>query len=210
MTAEPKAHRRRPATTKGKVPVTDQSDASPTADPSGAQAALQSAPISEQSDQASAAGTLILGLGNVLLTDEAVGAAVLKALEPAAAADPDLTLMDGGTLSFTLAGPIGDAARLIVVDAARMGQAPGSVRVLEGAAMDAQLTKHANNVHEVSLSVLFDIARLTDTLPAQRALIGIEPAEVDWGSELTPAVAAAVPVAVAEIAALLARWRAEA
>lgn len=154
------------------------------------------------------ASTLILGLGNVLMTDEAVGAAVLGALKPVAEADPNIALMDGGTLSFTLAGPIGEAAWLVVVDAARMGQAPGTVRVLEGDAMDAQLSQHANNVHEVSLSDLFDIARLTDSLPARRALIGVEPAAVDWGSELSPAVAAAVPKAVAEVQGLLARWRA--
>ncbi|MGD2019578.1 MAG: hydrogenase maturation protease [Thiohalocapsa sp.] len=167
--------------------------------------------MSEQADRVStdSPSTLILGLGNVLLTDEALGAAVLEALAPLAAADPDIALMDGGTLSFTLAGPIGEAARLVVVDAARMGQAPGTVRVLEGEAMDAQLSKHANNVHEVSLADLFDIARLTDSLPAQRALVGVEPAQVDWGSELSPAVAAAVPRAVAEIDALLTRWRAD-
>jgi hydrogenase maturation protease len=88
-----------------------------------------------------------------------------------------------------------------------MGQAPGTVRVLEGEAMDAQLSRHANNVHEVSLADLFDIARLTDSLPPRRALIGVEPERVDWGSELTPAVAAAVPRAVAEIGALLERWQ---
>jgi hydrogenase maturation protease len=152
-------------------------------------------------------GTLILGLGNVLLTDEAAGAAVLGALAPLAAADPDLTLYDGGTLSFTLAGPIGDAARLIVVDAAAMGDAPGTVRVFEGEAMDRQLSQHAKSVHEVSLADLFDIARLTDSLPAQRALVGIEPERVDWGEQLSPPVAAAIPAAVEQVQALLQRWR---
>lgn len=156
------------------------------------------------------AGTLILGLGNVLLTDEAVGVAVLGALQADAAADPDLSLLDGGTLSFTLAGPIGAAARLIVVDAATMGEAPGSLRVLEGSAMDEQLGRHANSVHEVSLADLLDIARLTNSLPPRRALIGIEPERVDWGCVLTPAVAAAVPRAADAIRALLRRWRAAA
>ncbi|MFW6259110.1 MAG: hydrogenase maturation protease [Halochromatium sp.] len=155
-------------------------------------------------------GTLILGLGNILLSDEAVGAAVLHALAPIAAADPDLRLYDGGTLSFTLAGPIGDAARLIVVDAAAMGDPPGSVRLFEGAAMDRQLSQHAKSVHEVSLADLFDIARLTDSLPAQRALIGIEPQQVDWGVQLTPPVAAAGPEAISQIQALLRRWRGQA
>jgi len=151
--------------------------------------------------------TLILGLGNVLLTDEAVGAAVLRALESAAAADPDLILLDGGTLSFTLAGPIGEAARLVVVDAAALGGPPGTVRVFEGEAMDAQLSRHATSVHEVSLADLLDMARLTDSLPPKRALIGIEPATLDWGETLTPPVAAAVPEAVAAIGHLLAKWR---
>jgi len=151
--------------------------------------------------------TLILGLGNVLLTDEAVGAAVLKACAPLAERDPDLLLLDGGTLSFTLAGPIGAAARLVVVDAAALGTPPGTVRTFEGAAMDTQLGRHAKSVHEVSLADLLDIARLTDSLPPQRALIGIEPERVDWGDTLSPPVAAAVPVAVAEIERMLSKWR---
>jgi hydrogenase maturation protease len=155
----------------------------------------------------SATGTLILGLGNVLLTDEAVGAQVLKHLEPLAEQDPDLTLYDGGTLSFTLAGPIGDAARLIVVDAAAMKDPPGTVRLFEGQAMDRQLSQHAKSVHEVSLADLFDIARLTDSLPPHRALIGIEPERVDWGEQLTPTVAAAIPRAIDQITQLLTRWR---
>ena len=154
-------------------------------------------------------GTLILGLGNVLLTDEAVGVAVLAALADDARADPNLSLLDGGTLSFTLAGPIGDAAQMIVIDAAALGEPPGSIRVFEGAAMDEQLSRHAKSVHEVSLSDLMDIARLTDSLPRRRALIGIEPERVDWGSELSPPVAVAVPRAAAEVRSLLNRWRTE-
>jgi hydrogenase maturation protease len=150
--------------------------------------------------------TLILGLGNVLMTDEAVGAAVIHRLEAGAGPDAPLRFIDGGTLSFTLAGPIGDCPRLIVVDAAAMGDAPGSVRVFEGADMDRQLKAHAKTVHEVSLSDLMDMARLTDTFPAQRALVGIEPAFIGWGEHLTPAVEAAVPLAIAEIRRLLASW----
>ena len=150
--------------------------------------------------------TLILGLGNVLLADEAVGAAVIRRLESEADPAAPLRFLDGGTLSFTLAVPIAECPRLIVIDAAAMGDTAGSVRVFEGEAMDRQLRRHAKSVHEVSLADLLDIARLTDSLPARRALIGIEPAMIDWGDELTPAVAAAVPVALERVWELLARW----
>jgi hydrogenase maturation protease len=150
--------------------------------------------------------TLILGIGNVLLTDEAVGAVVVRRLEAESDPATPLRFLDGGTLSFTLADPIADCARLIVIDAAVMGDAPGSVRVFEGEAMDRQLSQHARSVHEVSLIDLLDIARLTDSLPERRALIGIEPALVDWGDTLTPAVEAAVPIAMAQVRVLLSRW----
>jgi hydrogenase maturation protease len=151
--------------------------------------------------------TLILGLGNVLMTDEAVGAEVVRRLGQEAGSDASLMLVDGGTLSFTLALPIGECPHLIVVDAAAMGEPPGSVRVFEDEAMDRQLSVNAKTVHEVSLSDLMDIARLTDTLPLRRALVGIEPELVGWGDRLTPAVEAAIPEAIARIRALLERWR---
>lgn len=153
--------------------------------------------------------TLILGLGNVLMTDEAVGAEVVRRLEQESASDTSLHFIDGGTLSFTLALPIGDCPRLIVVDAAAMGEPPGTVRVFEGEAMDRQLSTNAKTVHEVSLSDLMDIARLTDTLPARRALVGIEPEFVGWGDRLTPAVESAVPKAISRIQTLLTDWEAQ-
>lgn len=150
--------------------------------------------------------TLILGLGNVLLTDEAVGAVVVRRLSEIDPEGERAHYLDGGTLSFTLASPIAEARNLIVVDAAAMGEQPGTVRVLEDEAMDRQLSAHAKSVHEVSLSDLMDIARLTDSLPRHRALIGIEPKTVDWGDRLTPEIEQAVPDACSAVLALIDHW----
>ena len=154
--------------------------------------------------------TLVLGLGNTLLTDEAVGPRTVERMQAEGGARDGIRYLDGGTLSFTLAAPIAECSRLVVVDAAAMGMPPGTVQVFEGEAMDRQLSLNAKSVHEVSLADLLDIARLTDTLPPQRALVGIEPALVDWGSELTPAVEAAIPEAIARIRGLLKHWRSQA
>lgn len=151
--------------------------------------------------------TLILGLGNVLLTDEAVGAVVVRRLSEMDPGGSRAIYLDGGTLSFTLASSIAEARKLIVVDAAAMGEQPGTVRVLEGEAMDRQLSAHAKSVHEVGLSDLMDMARLTDSLPEHRALIGIEPKTVDWGDRLTPEVEQAVQGACCAVLALIDRWK---
>lgn len=152
---------------------------------------------------------LVLGLGNTLLTDEGVGVHVIEEL---ARNDPDALqadYMDGGTMSFTLAGPIEEAAALIVVDTAQLDAAPGTVQVFEGEAMDDFIaTGKKSSVHEVSLNDLLAIARLEDNLPANRALIGIQPADFDWGSYPTAPVAAAIPLACRAVEELLARWQA--
>ena len=69
---------------------------------------------------------LVLGIGNTLLSDEGVGIHVLHALSQGAPMPDGVELLDGGTLSFTLAGPIQDADALIVVDAANINAEPGT------------------------------------------------------------------------------------
>jgi len=151
---------------------------------------------------------LVLGLGNTLLSDEGVGVYVIDEL---ARQDPDALhadYMDGGTLSFTLAGPIEEAAALIVVDTAQLDQEPGSIRVFEGEAMDEFVgSGKKSSVHEVSLHDLLAIASLEGNLPERRALIGIQPVELDWGSAPSAPVAAAIPAACEAALELMRKWQ---
>lgn len=153
--------------------------------------------------------TLILGIGNVLLADEGVGVHVVRYLADHYPDETGVTFLDGGTLSFSLAGDIADHDGLVVVDAARLGEAPGAVRCFEDAEMDRYLGRAQLSVHEVGMSDLMDMARLSDSLPRRRALIGIEPAILDWGDRPTAAVEPAVAEAAALAVALARRWAAE-
>jgi hydrogenase maturation protease len=151
--------------------------------------------------------TLILGIGNTLLTDEGVGIHVLQALEPSLADSPDITLLDGGTLSFTLAGPIEEADALIVVDAANIKASPGEWKLFLGEEMDAFLMgNRKSTVHEVGLTDLRVIAILAGHWPEKRAMLAIQPDIVDWGEQATPAVAAAIPPVCAAIHELIKDW----
>jgi len=151
--------------------------------------------------------TLILGIGNNLLTDEGVGVHVVRFLQEQHSDSPGLTFLDGGTLSFTLAEPIAEHDNLIVVDAARFGEAPGSIRCFEGEEMDRYLTGNRASVHEVGLMDLFDISRLSGTFPQQRALIGVQPKSLDWGEFPSAQVAPAIARVAAMALALADRWR---
>lgn len=151
--------------------------------------------------------TIILGVGNTLLSDEGVGIHVLGALSARGLPAEGIDLIDGGTLSFTLAVPIEEADALIVVDAAQLKSPPGTLRLFEGEDMDRFLSgQKKSSVHEVGLTDLMTIAKLTERWPAKRALVAIQPEKVDWGDAPTPAVQLAIPEACRRIEALLEDW----
>ena len=152
--------------------------------------------------------TLILGIGNTLLRDEGAGVHAMRMLAGRMASHDDVEFMDGGTLSFTLAGAIEDAEQLIVIDAAQLNGEPGTTQVFEGDLMDTFVgSKRQCSVHEVSLIDLLMIARLSDHLPQRRALIGIQPHDMDWGEQPSSRVAAALPQACDHALELMARWQ---
>lgn len=153
--------------------------------------------------------TLVLGIGNTLLSDEGVGVHAIHYLQAHYATLPDTEYVDGGTLSFTLAGLIEQAQNLIVLDATQLDAQPGTVRTLIGSDMDNFLSHNRKgSVHEVSLMDLLSIATLAEQLPTRRALIGIQPAIIDWGDSPSPHVQAAIPQACAEVLSLIEAWQA--
>ena len=150
--------------------------------------------------------TLVLGIGNTLLTDEGAGIHVLQHLQQIHPETDDVTYLDGGTLSFTLAEAVEDADNLIVLDAAQLNDRPGTVDCMVNDDMDRFLGTSKRSVHEVGLLDLLDIARLTDNLPERRALVAIQPDIVDWGDSPTDSVAAAIPEAAEKVAELMRKW----
>jgi hydrogenase maturation protease len=136
---------------------------------------------------------LVLGIGNVLLGDEAAGIRAVRAL---AARDPPpagAVFIDGGTLGFALAGEVAAHPGLVVMDAADLGRPPGSVELLRGERMDEFLGGGRwHSVHEAGLLDLLAVTRLEGLLPAERALLAIQPGRIEWSETLSPAVAAGV------------------
>lgn len=150
--------------------------------------------------------TLILGIGNTLLSDEGAGIHALNLFQSYHPDSTNLTYIDGGTLSFSLAVYIEDCDNLIVLDAAELKAPAGTVKTMSGERMDAFLGAARRSPHEVGLLDLFDIARLTESLPDNRALIGIQPRSIEWGMSPTPPVKNALPIAVEQVKNLLKQW----
>ena len=76
--------------------------------------------------------------------------------------------------------------------------------------MDSFLSRPRRSVHEVGICDLVQMLRLGDNLPVWRALVGVQPAVIDWSERLSPAVADSLDEIAAQVRALVARWNAHA
>lgn len=71
---------------------------------------------------------LILGIGNILLKDDGIGVHVIHQILNSGAAIPgNVTLLDGGTAGFNLLPELAGPDRIIIVDALKMHDTPGSI-----------------------------------------------------------------------------------
>lgn len=154
---------------------------------------------------------LVMGLGNLLREDEGAGPHVINYLRRNASFSAPVDLLDGGTGGLHLTAELEDRPAVVVVDATRMGQAPGSVQPFAQEEMDRFVSRRSGwNVHDVGLPDLFGAAQLLPGgLPPRRALVGIEPASFDWSSSPSSAVADAIPEAAAWVAEQLRRWESD-
>ncbi len=150
---------------------------------------------------------LVIGFGNILLSDDGAGVQLVEKLRtdlgPGAA-----EFIDAGTLSFSLLSYLVARDAMLVIDAADLNAAPGTIGLFEGALMDEFLkSSRRRSVHEVGLIDLLDMARLQDCLPLRRALLCIQPQRIEWCETLSAPVAAALTGAARMAEATLRRWR---
>ncbi len=123
-------------------------------------------------------GLLVLGLGNVILGDDGLGAAAVAKVESRYRIPEGVRLEDGGTLGLALLDMIAEARNVILVDAVRTGDPPGTLVRLDGDdVMDA--VRDRLSPHQVGVADLLDVARLIDCYPDKVTLLGLTPETID-------------------------------
>ena len=144
--------------------------------------------------------TLVLGLGNLLMSDEGVGVHVVRALEKQPLPG-NVECLDGGTGGFVLLEPLQEAGRVILIDAAADGNPPGTVtRTTPRFSRDYPPTLTA---HDIGVKDLLDVFYIQGGGPeVVLYAIAIDPQQ-PISLELSETIAQAAQVAVAEILAEL-------
>ena len=138
---------------------------------------------------------LVVGCGSLLRGDDGVGPVLIRHLWDRGVPD-GARLVDGGTAGMDVAFQMRGAGKVVIVDASATGATPGTVyRVRPRDGIDFGDGRSA--CHDVGfLRTLRDVAAAGDAPDV--VVLGVEPQTIDWGLDLSPAVAASVPK-VAEI-----------
>jgi hydrogenase maturation protease len=142
---------------------------------------------------------LVLGLGNVLCRDDGLGIAAVEELCRRYAAPAGVAILDGGTLGLALLAHVGDADDLILVDAIRTADVPGSLVRLAGEEV-APAVRERLSVHQIGVADLLDGMRWLGIRPRHLVLLGLVPETLDVGVGCSPAVAAALSLLVEQVA----------
>lgn len=148
--------------------------------------------------------TLVLALGNPLRGDDGVGTAVVAQLERMAV-PPSVDILDGGTPGLETVLLIQGYERVIVIDAADMGLAPGAVTCFspDEVRLGARDMYLRGTLHYAGLAEALALAEAMNMLPPEIVVFGVQPQGMDWEMALSAPVAQAVPQVCAAVLNLL-------
>jgi len=151
---------------------------------------------------------LVLGIGNSLMNDDALGVTAIEELQARYRFPAGVTVVDGGTLGLDLLPMIEGVRKLLIIDAIDMGAAPGDLFRLEG---DEVPRAFANklSVHQMGVQDLLAVAELQGHVPEKLVVWGVQPGSIEMEMRLTPAVAEAMAPLLDGVVKELAGWRVE-
>ncbi len=151
------------------------------------------------------ARTLVLGVGNLLLSDDGVGVHAVRRLQERLDLPREVQILDGGTLGLDLLPYLEKVDQLLIIDAVDDGRPPGTLVRLAGDQVPAYLAVKMSP-HEIGLPDLLFAAQLREHYPREVVIWGVQPASTEVGLDLSPPVAAQLDTLVEKVLGDLAGW----
>jgi hydrogenase maturation protease len=148
---------------------------------------------------------MVLGLGNTLNRDEGLGVCALKMLAERLGNQADVEFVDGGVLGLNLLPWVEASSHLLVLDAVNARQPPGTLIELH----KEQIPLYAGiklSDHQVTFQEVLGLASFRGRLPEHLRLIGIQPADLSIGTQVSPVVEDSLPELIARAEAVLVEW----
>jgi hydrogenase maturation protease len=136
--------------------------------------------------------TVVLGLGNILMSDEGIGVYIIERLQKQAAKFPSAEFIDAGTGGMNVLHLIANRKKAVIVDCAIMGTKPGTIKRFTPD--DVKSVKNISHLslHDVDILKVLELSKQLGECPCEVIIFGIEPAKIEQGGKTSAALAAKI------------------
>lgn len=148
---------------------------------------------------------LVLGIGNLVMGDDAVGVLVAQRLQREYRFADNVEIIDGGTLGLDLLPKLENITHLIMIDAVETGEKAGTCVRLCGDELPIALQTKVSP-HQMGLKDLLAVSELMGHTPKEMVLIGVQPGSIEMEIGLTAEVQAQLDILVSGVLSELAAW----
>ena len=148
----------------------------------------------------------ILGLGNILLTDEGVGVHTVNEFEKRYQVPDYVEIIDGGAAGLDLIPFIEGREKVLMVDAVNFDREPGYVGSLENEAIPVKFATKAS-MHHLGLMDVLSIVRLSGNYPKELCIIGIQPKSLELGLDMTQEICDKKETLIKRVVDKLSEWK---
>ena len=149
--------------------------------------------------------TLVLGVGNKLMSDEGIGVHAIERLASKYKLPEEVQVLDGGTLGLDLLYYLEGIENLLIVDAAETGKEAGTMIRLEDDEVPAFMSIKISP-HQMGVPDMLAAAKMKDIYPKRLVLWGIQPDVITLSLDLSPALASKVDSLTDKLVDELHRW----
>ncbi|MBV8116165.1 MAG: HyaD/HybD family hydrogenase maturation endopeptidase [Silvibacterium sp.] len=146
----------------------------------------------------------VLGLGNLMRTDDGVGVHAIRILLASGRLPPGVEAIEGGTLGLDLLPRLEGPTHLLAIDAVDFGAPPGALSRFAG--QELLNLPAGKSVHLLGFSDLLNALYLLGRAPREVVLLGVQPESTGWSVTLSHPVAAVLDDLLATALAEIHGW----
>jgi len=147
---------------------------------------------------------VVIGLGNVLLSDEGIGVHIARRLARPKRKFPLVDFIEAGSAGLTLLHLIANRKKAVIIDCARMEAEPGTIRRFTPD--EVRSVKQLSNfsMHEQDILQVINLSKQLGECPREIVFFGIQPESLEPGQKPTKTLAGRMETYIAEISKELA------
>lgn len=148
---------------------------------------------------------LVLGVGNILLRDDGLGVRTAEFFAHSYSFGSDISCLDGGTAGAGLLPLFSEFSHIVIIDALSSDSPPGTIVNFSGEDLKKKGARLKTTAHSIGVKDLLELAAFEGSHPMV-TIIGMVPAEISPGLEISETVRKALPEAAKAISEELKRF----